>query len=165
MIITVEKLTGINLMRKACEATMRGQESKMTLSKIYKSEHSPLRTQIFWVSMQGIPTFVSVHLVRHKIGVDHFVMSNREDRGGTGTEDRYTPVNHSMLINAQALINISRKRLCGQASKETQDVWKAVVERMWIADYELAKYMVRECQYRNGYCPEIKCCGNLWRRT
>lgn len=162
MQITAIKLTDDNLMRRACESTMRGQTSKMTLDKIYRSEHSPTRVMMFWIEMKDIPTFVSVHLVRHGIGVEHFVMSNREDRGGNGTENRYTPVNHSMLANAQALINMARKRLCGAASKETQEVMQCIKDAIGIVDPDLAKYMVRECEYRNGICPESKPCSKLY---
>ena len=163
MNIRVTKLTDIDILRKACEATMRGQTSKASLDKMYKCEHSPIRTQLFWVEMIGIPTFVSVHLVRHKHGVEHFVMSNREDRGGTGKEDRYTPINHSMFINAQALIQMSRKRLCGSAHLEAQKVMQAIKYEIEKIDPDLARYMVRECEYRNGVCPELKCCGNLYK--
>lgn len=162
MNITVTKITDLDIMRKACESTMRGQKSRVNLDEMYRCEHSPIRTQLFWITMEGIPTFVSVHLVRHEIGVEHFVMSNREDRGGTGKEDRYTPVNHSMFINAQALIYMSRKRLCGQASDKTVEVWQEVKDAVDLVDPILSKYMVRECEYRNGKCPELRCCGNLW---
>lgn len=159
MQIKVTKLTDETILRAACEATMRGQQSKVSLDKMYRCEHSPIRTQLFWIEMKDIYTFVSVHLVRHKTGVEHFVMSNREDRGGTGKEDRYTPINHSMFINAQALIQMSRKRLCGAAHQEAQNVMQAIKDEIEKVDPDLARYMVRECEYRNGICPELKCCG------
>ena len=156
MQITVEKITGIDLMRRACEATT-GKPSNMSLDAIYRCEHSPIRTQLFWVEMRDIPTFVSVHLVRHNIGVTHFVSSNRDDRGGNAEADRNTPVNHSMLINAQALINMARKRLCGKASVETRDVMYDIRSSIHEVDPDLASYMVPECLYRGG-CHELKPC-------
>jgi thymidylate synthase ThyX len=64
-----------------------------------------------------------------------------------------------MTCNAQALINISRKRLCTCASKETREVWKAVKEAIAEIDPIMAKHMVRECIYR-GFCPEmVAYCG------
>lgn len=158
MLIITEKLTNLELLQRVCSTTIKNKTSKVTLDKMYKCEHSPIRTQIFLVEMKGIPTFVSVHLVRHSVGVTHFVESNREDRGGSKETNRYTPVNHSMLINAQALINISRKRLCKQASKETREVWEKVVESIKEVDSELYPYLVPECKYRNGICPELKPC-------
>ena len=63
-----------------------------------------------------------------------------------------------MTCNTQALINISRKRLCNCASKETREVWQAIKDKMKEVDPIMAKHMVRECVYR-GFCPELKCCG------
>jgi hypothetical protein len=159
MEIKIEKYTNIDLVRKACEATMRGQKSKISLDKIYQCEHSPIRTQMFWIELIDIPTFCSVHLVRHKVGVEHFVMSNRTDRGGSGEENRYSPVTHCMWINAQTLINMGKKRLCSQASKETQEVFNMIKDAIKWIDLDLYKYLVVECEYRGGICPELRCCG------
>lgn len=164
MKITATKLTNVHLMRAACSATMRGKESNISLSRMYSCMHSPIRTQIFWIEMIDIPTFVSVHLVRHSQGVTHFVGSNREDRGGVNA-DRNTPINHSMLINAEALINMGRKRLCGASSAKTVEVMKAIKEAVGKVDKELYPYIVRECEFRNGKCPELKSCGKKWIRN
>jgi len=160
MRVVVTKLTDEALMRKACSYTINA-ESKMSLAKIYRCEHSPMRTQMFTVELIGIPTFVSVHFVRHHVGVDHWVKSNREDRGGTGKEDRWSPVNHMMLINAQSLVNLSRKRLCLAAHKETVRVMRAIKAAVAECDPDLAAVMVPECEYRGG-CHELKSCG-YWR--
>ena len=163
MQIKVTKLTDLKLMQKACEATMHGAKSNVSLRDIYRCEHSPIRTSLFWVELIDIPTFASVHLTRHKIGVEHYVTSNRDDRGGDGEETRWTPVNHSLLINAQALINMSRKRLCGKAHVMVQGIMADIREEVKTCDPDLAEFMVRECQYRGGHCFEFKPCGNLWQ--
>lgn len=156
--VSVRKITGTDLMRLACSYTINA-DSNMTLEKVYQCEHSPLRTQMFVVEMQDIPTFVSVHFVRHKHGVEHFVKSNREDRSShTGDLGRWQPVNHLMLCNAQALINMARKRLCRKASEETTAVMAAIVAAVGKEDAALAERMVPECEYRRG-CREIKTCG------
>ena len=156
----IVKLTGLDIARKAIAATSRQMsESTATLDMIYRWEHSPIRTQLFWVEMHDIPTFVSVHLVRHKIGVEHFVQSNRKDRGGDDDVDRNTPVNHAMLINAQSLINMCRDRLCYQASPETRKVVEDIKAHIWLIDQALYKYLVPECIYRGGNCPQPKPCG------
>lgn len=162
--IVAKKLTDVSLMQEACAFTIN-KESKMTLDKIYQCEHSPCRTQMFKIEMYDIPTFVSVHLVRHKIGVEHFVKSNREDRPGYSGQDlgRRQPVNHMMVLNAQTLIQMARKRLCGGTHAETRQVMIMIRESIQMVDPDLAKYMVRECEYRNGRCPELKSCGMLWR--
>ena len=157
--VSVRKITGTDLMRLACSYTINA-DSNMTLEKVYQCEHSPMRTQLFVVEMQGIPTFVSAHFVRHKHGVEHFVKSNREDRAShTGDLGRWQPVNHMMLCNAQALVNMARKRLCRKASNETTATMQAIVNAVRrFGDFALAERMVPECEYRRG-CREIKTCG------
>ena len=158
MRIISSKLTGTGLMQKACSFTI-DKESKATLADMYRCEHSPIRTQIFCVEMYNIPTFVSVHLVRHNVGVSHFVKSNREDRPGyTGDTGRDHPVNHMMIVNAQALINMSRKRLCRKSHDKTIEVWEHVKDSLQGVDPDLCKRMVKDCEYRNG-CYEKKPCG------
>lgn len=163
MLITVKKLTDETLMQRACEmtSTYHGdmKKSKISLLKIYDCEHSPIRTQLFWIELIGIPTFVSVHFVRHKIGVEHYVSTNREDRGGQKESHRLTPVNHGMLVNAQAIINMSRKRLCRKASPETLAVMQEIKKEIAKIDPNLAIFMVEECKYRGGRCHELQSCG------
>ena len=59
-----------------------------------------------------------------------------------------------MSANAQALINISRKRLCSCAAAETREAWKQVKAAIREVDPVLADKMVPECIYR-GFCPEF----------
>ena len=160
MNITVTKLTDVDLLRKACDATRHpGQTpSSATLAKMYQCRHSPIRTQLFWVEMQGIPTFVSVHLVRHAAtGQVHFVESNRDDRGGDETVNRLTPVNHSMLLNAEHLMVMAEKRLCFASHKTTVGVMNRLRNAVRRVDPDLADAMVPQC-VRLGYCPELKPC-------
>ena len=65
-----------------------------------------------------------------------------------------------MTCNAQAFMNISRKRLCyGCASEETRFAWQLVINALKEIDPILAEKCVPECVYR-GFCPEEdKCCG------
>lgn len=131
-------------------------------TKILKSEHSPIRLMKFKIRFTDIPYYVVMHLVRHHVGCDHFVESQREDRTETHTKrsdlPQDNPVDYTMVANAQALINISRKRLCSCASKETREAWQAVKDRVNEIEPELASCMVRECIYR-GFCPEMQSCG------
>jgi hypothetical protein len=159
MNIKVIKLTDDGLARRACKFTLHSQaETSIPMRKLYGSEHSPIRTQLFWIELVDIPTFVSVHFVRHKIGVEHYVQTNRVDRGGKVNTDRTAPVNHAMLVNAQALINMSRKRLCFNASEETREVMVGIKDEVSKLSPCLAEFMVVECVYR-GRCPEPRSCG------
>ena len=162
MEVTCLKMSNEDLLRMTCESTMNNPvESKMSLAGIYNCEHSPIRSQIFVIKMEGIPSFVSVHFVRHKIGVEHFVQTMREDRGATEVADRNTPVNHTMICNAQAVINMAKKRLCYKASDETREVFNLIVDAIALVDIELPKFLVPECIYRGGYCHEPRICGRV----
>lgn len=158
MDVRVEKLTDADLLRYCNAATMRFEkESKQSLLSAYKMEHSPVRTQMFKVSMV-VPAFVSTHFVRHKIGVEHFVGSNREDLGGNPDANRYTPTEHVMVCNAAALIAMAKLRLCYKASTETRDAMFAIRRQVDLVDPALAMLMVPTCIYRNGFCGH-RCAG------
>lgn len=68
-------------MREACECTFIGT-SHQSLSSIYKSEHSPARTQMFWLKFESIPLFVATHLIRHHVGSQPYQLTCRDDRAG-----------------------------------------------------------------------------------
>lgn len=128
--------------------------------KILLAEHSPIRMLLINWKWSNLKSWVSVHFVRHKIGIEHFVKTQRSDRTGI-LRDRASQdsmVDHECIANAQSLINISRKRLCSSASKETREAWKLVLEGLKEKEPELYSVCVRECLYK-GFCPEIKCCG------
>ena len=124
------------------------------------AEHSPVRLVELTIRMHDLPYWISVHLVRHHVGVEHFVSTQRSDRTGVNraTLPQNAPVCHTMHLNAQAMIYISRKRLCRQAAKETRQAWLQVVEAVRQVEPELASVCVPECVYR-GFCPELKPCG------
>ena len=130
--------------------------------QILLAEHSPIRLLEFTVRLIDIPYWVSVHLTRHKIGVEHFVQTQRTDRTGVdrGALPQGALVNHTMHLNAQALINISRKRLCGKASPETREAWLMVLKAIWDKEPELYSVCVPNCVYK-GFCPEMDSCG-IW---
>lgn len=162
MKITATKLTNIDLARRACQFTTHAHAaSSITLERLYAMEHSPIRTQIFAVEMVGILNFVSVHFVRHHVGVDHYVQTMREDRGADTIADRFTPTNHLMIANAQTLINMARKRLCYKASFETREVMAKIRTAVGGIDPALGNVMVPECHYRGFICHERKACGQM----
>jgi len=129
--------------------------------KILIAEHSPIRTLMFTIEME-IPYWVSVHYVRHKYGVEHFVRSQRTDRTG---EDRSSKrqdetVTHIMDVNAQELIFMARRRLCGMASPETRQVMEEITRQVVDVCPEFKDVLVRNCKYL-GRCPEMNnegCC-------
>lgn len=137
-----------------------GEPSSAWKRKMLLAEHSPIRQLGVKWKWSGLKYWVSVHFVRHKVGIEHFVRTQRTDRTGKDRDPiaQSAPVDHECLANAQAIINISRKRLCRQASHETQAAWRAFLDALAAHEPELAGVCVPECVYR-GFCPEMKCCG------
>lgn len=128
--------------------------------KLLRAEHSPIRKIKFSWRWIDLPYWVSTHFVRHKIGIEHFVKTQRTDRTGINREElpQGSLVSHECEANAHALINISRKRLCNCASAETRKAWQLVKDEVSKIEPELAHCMVKECVYR-GHCPEMFSCG------
>lgn len=153
---------------KDCTLNTVGKEStKMPTTewkkKLLESEHSPIRTLWFGFKLT-IPYWVSVHFVRHKFGVEHFVSTQRDDRQEKKTTPRANKpqgelVSHIIYVNAQELINMSHKRLCRQASKETRTVMEEIVKLAVTKCPEFKDVLVPNCVYRNGKCTEFNPCG------
>jgi len=124
------------------------------------SEHSPIRQLSFKAKWYGLMSWVSVHFVRHKFGIEHWVRTQRTDRTGVNRNDlpQGSEVEHEFIANAQAVITVSRKRLCKQASKETREAWEAFIEALKEREPELYAVCVPDCLYR-GHCYEFKSCG------
>ena len=130
---------------------------------ILKAEHSPIRTGRMIIDIYDIPSFVATHFVRHHIGIEKYVSTYRADRVDYDeVPNRLTPVNMKIDIDFQAFINISRKRFCNQASKETREVWHEIMNKVKEFEPELYWACVPECAYRGG-CPEMfPCKEHLW---
>ena len=123
-------------------------------------EHSPIRQLSIKGKWYNLMSWVSVHFVRHKFGIEHWVRTQRTDRTGKNRNElpQGSEVEHEFIANTQAIINISRKRLCKQASKETTIAWKAFLETIKDKQPELYSVCVPDCMYR-GWCYEFKSCG------
>lgn len=125
---------------------------------ILTAEHSPIRTGRLIIECYDVPSFVIGHLVRHNLGFTPFVASLRSDRAKYDTvPDRNTLNNVRFDGNFQSFINITRKRECYQASKETREFWKEVMNAVAEFEPELFWVCVPECIYRGG-CPEMNTC-------
>ncbi len=171
--VSARRLVGWDVARDAALATAgRAPEGRTPdpdwIRRLLLSEHSPIRAVTYWIEISDLPYWVSVHLVRHKVGVEHFVSTQRPDRTKSGVDRHDLPqdakVTHVMVANAAALIAMSRKRMCGRAAPETLEVWRRVVEAVRQADPVMAEFMRPECMYRHG-CPEPKSCGAYAKET
>lgn len=136
------------------------------------AEHSPIRLLEYDFTWEDIKQWITVHIVRHHIGCEKFVSTMRTD-----IADKYKGLNRDdfpqgllndmdMTCNAQSFINISRKRLCRCAHKETREAWELIIEYLREIDPILAEKCVPECLYR-GFCPEDddRCCGYVRTET
>ena len=153
--------------------------------KILLAEHAPIRLLEYDFTISNIRQWVTVHLVRHHVGCEKFVHTQRQDinseienitrkvieifeeegllREGWRARDYMFQGecnDMDMCCNAQSFINISRKRLCkGCPSPETRLAWEIVIEALSEVDPILAEKCVPDCVYR-GFCTEEeRCCG------
>lgn len=167
--VAVERVTPWSLALDLARATVGkkplGKEPSSTWkTKLVAAEHSPLRAVMFKITFENIPSWVSVHYVRHGKFAEHFVSTQRPDRTGSKLDRGQIPqgalVTHVILTNAAEILAISRKRLCAKASYETRWLWGQVVERLRAAgETELALACRADCAYRGGVCHELQGCG------
>lgn len=158
------------------------EPSDVWKKRVIMAEHSPIKLVEYRISFTDLRQWVGVHLLRHEHLLP-MIHSQRADRredidklvegvmsileediksspdfnkrdymfqGEANDQDFY--------VNAQTLINISRKRLCACASKETREAWMLVKNAIAEIDPIMASFMVANCVYR-GRCPEMKTCG------
>jgi hypothetical protein len=150
--------------KNAAMTTIGKDEGKYPSSewkrKALLSEHSMIRKLRISAKWYDLKYYVSVHLVRHKFGIEHFVKTQRTDRTGINRDELLQSafVEHEIEANAQAIINISRKRLCNMASTETREAWMAFLRTFKDIEPELFSVCKPECIYK-GWCPEFKSCG------
>lgn len=126
--------------------------------KILKSEHSPIRTLMWTIKMENIPYCNSVHFVRHKYGVEHYVQSQRKNTE-RGAERQDAPVTHIMDINAQELIFMARKRLCFKADAVTRKIMIAICTDIWHFEPAMLAVLKPACGYNKENCREFVPCG------
>lgn len=164
-IVRMEQVTLWNRVLNAARRTigknpLDKEPSDSWKAKMLLAEHSPIRLLEYDWTWTQIQQWITAHLVRHHKGCEKFVHTQRVDRNsalqGLDRDDLPQGLlnDMDMSANAQALINISRKRLCSCASKETREAWQQVKEAIKEIDPIMASKMVPECLYR-GFCPEF----------
>lgn len=108
--------------------------------------------------MENIPYCNSVHFVRHKYGVEHYVQSQRKNPE-RGADRQDEPVTHIIDINAQELIFMARKRLCFKADPVTREIMKIICEKVWELDPAMAEVLLPACGCNGENCREFIPCG------
>lgn len=186
--ITVEQVIGWEFALDAARFTqgkvMTGKKpSENFIKKALMAEHSPIKLVQYRVIIRNLKQWVGVHLLRHDYLLP-FICSQRNDRNESvekmvekisgellkmiqEEQPDFNPRNllpqgscndHMFWLNAQTFINISRRRLCREASKETQMVWRMIIDELRKIDPILPNFCVPMCIYR-GFCPEMTSCG------
>ena len=132
--------------------------------RILKAQHSPIRMLTFLIEFKNLPSWVSVHLVRH-VHATPFVSTQRNDRCNreAGYDRRKapqdTPVSMMWYMNAEELITIAHKRYCMLASSETRAVVSRMCNMIEEAYPEYDGLFQPLCAYRNGLCDEFNPCA------
>ena len=164
--VTIENVYGTyREIADRCRTTVNMDKGTKEVSedymrRLYRSEHSPIRLRSFLIRVENVPSYVATHFARHHIGVTPYISTQRTDRTGVDRSKlpQDTPVTMELHANAQAIINISRKRLCNKADIKTSTIWIEILREINKVDTELVEACVPECVYR-GFCPEMESCG------
>lgn len=133
---------------------------------ILEARHSPIRRLHFSFYLEGIPSWVSVHLVRH-IHAQPYVKTQRNDRQDKfdrGEAPQNTPVNMIWDMNAEELMIIANKRLCMQASAETRAVVREMCKLVEASYPEFKGLLVPICEYQGHICHEMYPCGRYQKQ-
>lgn len=151
------KMLALNTAGKEYTGTVVSDKWK---KQILTAGHSPIRTLMFTIKMQ-IPYYVSTHFVRHKIGVEHYVQSQRNDRQSNYDRElapQNAIVSHIMEVNAEQLMFMAHRRLCNKADKTTKYVMTKICMEVIKVNPELKDFLVPMCQHLSR-CPEFVPCG------
>jgi len=174
MEIFIEEVSSPELVRTLARFTRRLSETEGSnitpklFEKFVRCEHSPLRAYILLVKIFSIPYWVAGHLIRHHAGEvpfdsEPFITTSRTDITHKAERSPEDLVDLALFINAQGLLDMSKRRLCFNAAPETVKVWHAVKNAL--RDHGnpyteiLANHMQPMCLYRGGQCNELKWCG------
>ena len=129
--------------------------------KMLRCRHSPIRKLPFAFYISDMPYWLHTELVRHHIGIEKYVKSQRDDRNDNevprGKKPQDTPVNMIIDLNAESLITIMNKRLCGAAAKEMQKLMLMIRKEVIKTNPEFAQFLVPMCLYHNR-CDEFASC-------
>lgn len=154
------------LLAKRCALFTVGKDISSTYvstewkHKILEARHSPIR-ELKYIFELEVPYWVSVHLCRH-IHAQPYVQSQRNDR--QNNYDRKKAPQDTMVkmlwsMNAEELMTVANKRLCGKASAETREVVQMICDEVLKSCPEFEGLLVPMCQYHGGVCHEMFPCN------
>ena len=130
--------------------------------KMLKCRHSPIRKLQFTFLLLDVPYWLSTELCRHHEGIEKYVKSQRDDRNENETPRAEKPqgalVNMIVDINADSLMQIMNKRLCGCATMEMQELMLMIREEVIKTNPEFKQFLIPMCEYLHS-CNEFRSCG------
>ena len=177
MKVRIERIVGPEYMTGALRATS-GKDMyivKKPAIKTFKQmvvsaggvPHSPLRAVNYRIYVEDVKSWVTVHYVRHHIGVQFYVKSQRTDRdpssGDRNKDPQDTLINMMFDINANSLLTMAQARLCCKAAPDTKAVMKAIkIELLQGDEYDeiLGMAMQPPCKWYDK-CFEPNPCGRV----
>ncbi len=127
--------------------------------KILRARHSPIRYLMFSFYME-IPYWTSVHYCRH-VHAQPYVKSQRNDRQqeyDRNAARQDAPVQMILDLNAESLMTVLSKRLCGKADPATREVALAMRALVYKRCPEFRNLLVPDCEI-TGSCREMYPCG------
>ena len=135
--------------------------------KMLRCRHSPIRKLPFSFYISDMPYWLHVELVRHHVGLEKYVKSQRDDRNineiPRGKKPQDAPVNMIIDLNAETLMTLMNNRLCGAATKEMQEIMFDIRKLVIETNPEFEEFLVPMCKYLHE-CKEFKSCGGkaIW---
>lgn len=151
---------------RRCLVTVGKKSSKIPdmnwRTKMLRCRHSPIRYLQFSFLLKDIPYWLHTELVRHHIGVQFYVRSQRDDRANNDIPRAEKPqgalVDMIMDINAEALMTVFAKRSCGCATKEMQLLMLLLKDKVVQTNPEFTEFLIPPCE-QIGKCNEFSPCG------
>lgn len=143
----------------------RDNPSQEWKEDILRARHSPIRYLQFSFLLEEIPSWVSVHLVRH-VHAQPYVKSQRNDRQADYDRTKApqdAPVNMIWDLNGEEMLTVANKRLCNLASPETRQVVLYMKELILRHCPEFRPFLVPMCEYHGHVCHEMKSCGKCMK--
>lgn len=151
------KLAALNTIGKTKVVNLPDDEWKY---KILRARHSTIRTLMFMVRINPLPSWVATHFARHK-HLEPFVQTQRNDRQSNYDRNKApqdAPVSEMLWMNAEELMVLANKRLCGCAAEETREVMRDICEAVIEVNPEFAPFLVPFCVEYG--CHEFDMCGD-----
>lgn len=150
------KLCALNTIGKRRVVTPPDAEWKR---KMLMARHSPIRELRFVFRIDPIPSWVATHFARH-VHAQPYVSTQRNDRQTAYDRTKApqdAPVSLILSVNAEELMTMANKRLCGCASDETRAFMRDMCRAAIATNPEFGPFLVPFCMQYG--CHEFEPCG------